>query len=57
MSRYYPTMPALIPLTHLGLSPEKLKTHCEHILSHSERYVHERVFEAKTVLDNMKEKS
>ena len=28
------------------------KEHCEHIISHSERYEKERVFEAKVVLNN-----
>lgn len=28
--------------------------HCEHIISHAERYERERVFEAKTIIDNLK---
>jgi|GEM_PF-4008429 len=30
--------------------------HCEHIISHSERYMPERVFEAKEILNNKKNK-
>ncbi len=29
--------------------------HCNHIITHSERYEKERVFEAKTVLQKLKE--
>lgn len=29
---------------------------CEHIVSHSERYVAERVFEAKEIINNLKSK-
>ncbi len=29
---------------------------CEHIISHAERYVPERVFEAKELLNNLKSK-
>lgn len=31
--------------------------HCEHIISHSERYEKERVFEAKELLNNLKNKA
>ena len=31
---------------------EAMLDHCRHIISHSERYEKERVFEAKTLLDN-----
>lgn len=46
-------MNGVIPLTQLGLNDQQLKEHCEHIISHSERYEKERVFEARVVLDNL----
>lgn len=33
---------------------EEIIEHCNHIISHSERYEKERVFEAKTLLQRLK---
>lgn len=33
-----------------------LLSFCEHIISHSERYIPERVFEAKEIVNNLKSK-
>lgn len=43
-----------IPIKHIKKwsSKEDMLDHCRHIISHSDRYEKERVFEAKTILDN-----
>ena len=52
-------MKGVIPIIHIKgwESDAKLTEFCEHIISHSDRYERERVFEAKTVLNNLKGKS
>lgn len=52
-------MKGVIPIIHIKEweSDAKLAEFCEHIISHSECYERERVFEAKTVLNNLKGKS
>lgn len=45
----------LIPIKHIKkwTSENELLEHCKHIISHSERYEKERVFEAKQILNNL----
>ena len=40
----------MLSLKDLGLSPEGLKIHCEHILREKDRYIKERVYEAIEIL-------
>lgn len=43
-------MRGVIPLTQLGLKGKHLVKHCNHIISHSERYEKDRVFEARELI-------
>lgn len=51
-------MKTVIPIKNITefKNDEELKDFCEHIVSHSERYEKERVFEAKEILNNLKKK-
>lgn len=46
----------IIPIKHIKqwADEQELIEHCEHILSHEERYEKTRVFEAKTLLQSLK---
>lgn len=48
-------MMGLIPLRS-QYQGDALKQHCGHILTHQHRYVDQRVFEAKSELNNLKNK-
>lgn len=44
----------VIPITQIKKwTQAELKEFCEHIVSHSERYMSERVFEAKSILSTI----
>lgn len=45
-------MRGVIPLTRLGLNDKQLIEHCNHIISHSERYEKDRVFEARELVQH-----
>ena len=44
-------LPGVKPLTHLGLNQQQLVEHCQHIVEERDRYMPERVFEAKEILN------
>lgn len=45
-------MKGVTPLTSLGLDDKQLLDHCDHIISHSERYEKARVSEARELVQS-----